>query len=286
MTTPRQTATEMPAAAQACLERLDDAQRPTAQWAGPADDVSEAERRRWFYTPTDHGGLTLHQQRPAQQRTAMTLVAAGLTLAGYVTVATIMGLENVLDRVEGFTARFDRERGRDPGLYYLRVFGTPGDAGAWGYRFGGHHVSLNNLVVDGELVAATPCFMGADPAVSPLLGGALNRPLARAEDLARDLVRSLPPKPRQHAVLLPKAPSDLVTANRAAISEGDRVIPLVGIWRDEQFPDPAERDKLQTGSDAIDDAAGYTDADHRADPHSTGRHGESRNRDHVRERAL
>jgi hypothetical protein len=174
-----------------------------------------------------------------------------------------MGLENVLDRVEGFVTRFDRERGRDPGLYYLRVFGAPGDAGAWGYRFGGHHVSLNNLVVDGELVATTPCFMGADPAVSPLLGGALNRPLARVEDLARELVRSLSPQLRRQAVLLQKAPSDLVTGNRAAIGEGDRVIPLVGIWRDERFPDPAEQDKLQAGSDAIDDAAGYADADHR-----------------------
>src|SRR3984957_5257117 len=214
MTTPRQTATEMAEAAQAWLERLDDAQRTTAQWAGPADDVSEAERRRWFYTPTDHGGLTLHQQRPAQQRAAMTLVAAGLSLAGYVTVATIMGLENVLDRVEGFVTRFDRERGRDPGLYYLRVFGAPGDAGAWGYRFGGHHVSLNNLVVDGELVATTPCFMGADPATSPLLGGAANRPLARAEDLARELVRSLPPQLRQQAVLLPRGPSRLFPPHR------------------------------------------------------------------------
>jgi Protein of unknown function (DUF3500) len=262
MTTRRQTATTMAEAAQAWLERLDDAQRPAAQWAGPADDVSESERRRWFYTPTDHGGLALHQQRPAQQRAAMALVAAGLSLAGYVTVATIIGLENILDRVEGFTARFDRERGRDPGLYYLRVFGTPGDAGAWGYRFGGHHVSLNNLVVDGELVATTPCFMGADPAVSPLLGGAVNRPLAQVEDLARELVRSLPPELRQQAVLLPKAPSDLVTGNRSAISEGDRVIPLVGIWR-ERFPDDTEQDKLQAASDSIDNAAGYTDANHR-----------------------
>jgi hypothetical protein len=263
MITPRQTATEMAEAAQAWLERLDDEQRPAAHWAGPADELGEAERRRWFYTPTDHGGLALHQQRPAQQRAAMTLVAAGLSLAGYVTVATIMGLENILDRVEGFTARFDRERGRDPGLYYLRVFGTPGDAGAWGYRFGGHHVSLNNLVVDGELVATTPCFMGADPAVSPLLGGASNRPVGQTEDLARELVWSLPPQLRRQAVLLPKAPSDLVTANRTAISEGDRVIPLAGIWR-ERFPDPAEQDKLQTASDAIDGAAGYTDADHQA----------------------
>jgi hypothetical protein len=261
--TSRQTATEMAEAAQAWLDRLDNVQRPTAQWPGPADNASEADRRRWFYTPTDHGGLTLHQQRPAQQRAAMALVAAGLSPAGYVTVATIMGLENILDRVEGFTARFDRERGRDPGLYYLRVFGTPGDAGAWGYRFGGHHVSLNNVVVDGELVATTPCFMGADPAVSPLLGGAVNRPLARVEDLARELVQSLPPQLRRQAILLPKAPSDLVTANRSAVSEGNRVIPLAGIWR-ERFPDDAEQDKLQAASDAIDDAMGYTDAHHQA----------------------
>jgi hypothetical protein len=43
-----------------------------------------------------------------------------------VTVETIIGLENVLDHTEGFKASFDRERGRDPGMYYLRVFGEPG----------------------------------------------------------------------------------------------------------------------------------------------------------------
>ena len=144
----------------------------------------------------------------------MKLVATGLSMAGYVTVATTIGLENVLDRVEGFVTRFDRERGRDPGLYYLRVFGEPGGDGPWGWRFGGHHVSLNNLVVDGELVATTPCFMGADPASAPLLGGAVNRPLARVEDLARELVRSLTPDLAARAVLLDKAPSDVVTANR------------------------------------------------------------------------
>ena len=133
--------------------------------------------------------LTIHQQRPAQQRAAMRLVSTG-----YVTVATIMGLENVLDYIEGFKASFNRDRGRDPGLYYLRVFGEPGEQGLWGWRFGGHHISLNNLIVDGVLVATTPCFLGANPATSPLLGGAVNRPLARVEDLGRDLVRSLRPQ--------------------------------------------------------------------------------------------
>jgi hypothetical protein len=258
----RAVAERMAEAARIWLDSLDADQRTFATGPVPADDGSDAERRRWFYTPTDHGGLTAHQQRPAQQRAAMRLVATGLSTAGYVTVATTMGLENILDHVEGFVTRFDRERGRDPGLYYLRVFGEPGGPAPWGWRFGGHHVSLNNLVVDGALVATTPCFMGADPAVSPLLGGCVNRPLARVEDLARELVRSLRPELAARAVLLDRAPSDFVTGNRTSIAEGDRVIPLAGIWRDERFPDDVEQAKLQALSDATDANTGYADTDH------------------------
>ena len=254
----------MAEAARAWSDTLDAGQRTIGQGTVPSNDASDNERRRWFYTPTDHGGVTVHQQRPAQQRAAMRLVSTGLSPAAYVTVATIMGLENVLDYTEGFVVRFDRERGRDPGMYYLRVFGEPGGEGLWGWRFGGHHVSLNNLVVDGVLVATTPCFLGADPATSPLLGGAVNRPLARVEDLGRDLVRSLRPELAERAILLPKAPSDLITANRTYVTDGDRIIPLVGIWRDERFPDPVEQERLQSISDAIDAAAGLSDTDHEA----------------------
>src|SRR3954468_18432143 len=207
----REVARRMAEAATAWLDGLEPQQRRVAAGAVPADGASDAERRRWFYTPTDHGGPTFHAQRPAQQRAAMRLVASGLSTPGYVTVATVIGLENVLDHAEGFVTRFDRERGRDPGLYYLRVFGEPGERGAWGWRFGGHHVSLNNLVVDGAVVATTPCFLGADPASSPLLGGARLRLLGRVEDLGRELVRSLAPDLAERAVLLPRAPSDIVT---------------------------------------------------------------------------
>ena len=158
----------------------------------------------------------------------MRLVSTGLSPAAYVTVATIMGLENVLDHTEGFVAGFDRERGRDPGLYYLRVFGEPAAQALWGWRFGGHHVSLNNLVVDGALVSTTPCFLGANPAVSPLLGDIVNRPLAQVEDLARELVRSLHPELADPSRPAPARPSDVVTVNRTMVTDGDRLLPLVG----------------------------------------------------------
>ena len=260
----REVAAGMAEAAHAWFDTLDAEQRTIGQGAVPADNPSDNERRRWYYTPTDHGGLTIHQQRPAQQRAAMRLISTGLSPAAYVTVATIMGLENVLDYIEGFKASFSRERGRDPGMYYLRVFGEPGDEGLWGWRFGGHHVSLHNLVLDGVLVATTPCFLGANPAVSPLLGGAVNRPLARVEDLGRDLMRSLRPELTARAILLPKAPSDFVTVNLTYVTDGDGVFPLVGMYRAERFPDPVQQAQLKSLRDAIAEVTELSDADQQA----------------------
>ena len=78
----RQVAGAMAEAATAWLGLLDDGQRQAASGEVPSGDLSDGERRRWFYTPTDHGGLTVHQQRPAQQRAAMRLVAPGLSTPG------------------------------------------------------------------------------------------------------------------------------------------------------------------------------------------------------------
>lgn len=246
-------AQRMAEAAGTWLDSLDPGQREVAVGPAPgADGETEAERTRWFYTPTDHGGLTFHEQRPAQHRMVMRLVASGLSEAGYTTVATVLGLENVLDRVEGFSVDWGRERTRDPGLYYLRVFGEPGGPRPWGWRFGGHHVSLNNLVVDGRVVAITPCFLGADPAASPLLGGTALRPLGAAEDLAGELVRSLHPDLTARAVLLPTAPNDVVAGNSSWV--GDRVLRRRELWRrGGHVPDRADHP-----------VTGLNDADQRA----------------------
>ena len=261
-TAARQVADQMAEAALAWLDALDPGQRSVAAGRAPsADAESDAERRTWFYTPTDHGGLTLGAQRPAQQRLAHRLVASGLSTPGYVTAATIVGLDNVLDQVEGWSVDWGRERGRDPGLYYLRVFGEPGGAAPWGWRFGGHHVSLNNLVLDGAVRAVTPLFFGADPASSPLLGPAPLRPLAGAEDLARELVRSLDAAQAGQAILLDRAPSDIVGGNRAYLSDGDQVIHLRDIWRG-QFTDPGLLERVTRMGDGAELASGYDAADH------------------------
>src|ERR1700712_1657044 len=190
----RSVGSAMSEAAAAWRDGLDEEQRAVGVWEWPAGST-EAERLRWFYTPTDHGGLTMHHLAPPQQRAAMRLLATGLSHAAYVTASLIMGLENVLDRLEGWQIGFARDRGRDPGMYYVRVFGNPAGDGQWAWRCGGHHVSVHHLVVDGAVVASTPCFLGSDPAVSPLLGGRELRLLGGVEDLARQPLPSRRPDP-------------------------------------------------------------------------------------------
>jgi hypothetical protein len=161
----------------------------------------------------------------------MRLLTTGLSVPGYTAAATIIGLENVLDAVEGFASRRGRERGRDPGLYYVRIFGTPQAGGTWGWRFGGHHVSLHYTIVGGEVVASTPNFLGADPADSPLLGPHLHRPLAAAEDLGRELFRSLDEPRRARALVSPVAPTDMIGSNRPRLEAGNRPLPIAGVFR-------------------------------------------------------
>jgi Protein of unknown function (DUF3500) len=248
--TRRDVATTMADAARAWLDTLDDGQRATAMWPFPADD----ERRLWFYTPTDHGGMTLGAMDPVQQRGAMRLLRSGLSEAAYNTATTVIGLENVLDAVEHWRSTFDRRRGRDPGMYFVRVFGEPGDGLTWGWRFGGHHVSVNHTIVDGELASSTPCFLGADPAHSPLLGPHLLRPLGGAEDLGRELVRSLDSGQFDRALVSPVAPVDLVTGNRPRAAQGDRPLPLQSIFRGELAAPLHEQ--MAKGQTLMEDAIG------------------------------
>ncbi len=244
-------AATMTEAARIWLGGLNAIQRAHAHHPWPSDE----ERHRWFYTPTDHGGLSLHQMGPGQQGQAMRLLASGLSRPGYVTASTIIGLENVLDEADGWEVDWGRPRGRDPQEYRLRVFGDPSTQGPWSWRFGGHHVSVQHLVLDGAVQASTPCFLGADPASSPLLGGLLLRPLGATEDLAGGLVRSLDAEQAAKAVLAPVAPVDLVTGNRPRIEDGNNVIPLADLWRG-RFTAPRLRDQVEAVHDVAETKAG------------------------------
>lgn len=226
---------------------------------------ADEDRTTWFYTPTDHGGLPLNGQRPSQQQVTMRLVAEGLSGPAYNTVAAVIGLENVLDRVEGFSREWGRERGRDPGLYWLRIFGRPEDK-LWGWRFGGHHVSLNYVIDDGRLVAATPCFIGSDPARAELLGGGELAPLRAVEDAARALVDGLSEAQLRLALLHPTAPSDIISGNRARMTPISKPAGMIHMNDATLWGSLLDDPRMAQLAEAIDRtaeaASGYQKTDH------------------------
>src|SRR5215472_18170814 len=206
------TATAMAEAAVLLLDLLDDSQRERMVAGFPG----EPERSRWFYNPSDHGGLTLTNCTPAQRVAALRLLATGLSQAGYNTAAAIMGHELILERQEDWPVLPGWGRVRDPLRYAVAIFGEPG-SDEWAWRFAGHHLSLHYTIVGGALAAATPSFFGADPAEAPLPGGGTLRPCAALEDLGRDLVRSLDQSQFGAALLARQAPPDIVTGNRPVL---------------------------------------------------------------------
>jgi hypothetical protein len=192
------------------LGSLSSEQREKTQFGFPEDEA----RRDWAYFPRAHAGLPLHDMDRAQQKAAHGLISAGLGLMAYGKVTSIIGLESVLNLLE--EGRMDVFR--DPGRYFMSIFGEPGPD-SWGCRIEGHHVCLNYTIVGGEVVSMTPNFLGANPA--SVRHGELDvvRPCAEEEDLGRELLSSLDEGQRAVAVLSEVAPPDLVLANAPTVPD-------------------------------------------------------------------
>src|SRR4051794_18971825 len=108
--------------------------------------ADEEARRDWHYVPPERVGLSFRDMAAAQEQAAYRLARAALGIEAFAAVTTIIGLEDVLDELEG------RARSRHRADYSVIVFDEPGDGTKpWGWRFEGHHVSLNVTVVDGEV---------------------------------------------------------------------------------------------------------------------------------------
>jgi len=190
--------------ARAWLNTLDEGQRERAWF--PFDT---AERFVWAYTPGQREGLAIRDMRPDQRSAAMAIVEASMSQRTAGEIAAIMALETVLGEIEQSAGRAGWLR-RDPELYWFAVFGEPA-GGRWSWRVGGHHVSVQ-VTLDGQtVVAATPSFLGANPAVVPGGPAAGRRTLTGEELLARELVAALTPEERGRAVVDDRAPADILT---------------------------------------------------------------------------
>jgi hypothetical protein len=199
-------------AANAFLSALDDDARARASFAFDSE-----ERFNWNFVPKPRAGLPLKAMSARQRSAAMELLRAGLSEKGYAKAEKIRELEVILAEIEQDARR------RDPDLYYVSIFGEPAADGTWGWRFEGHHLSLNWTFVRGRSIAPTPQFFGSNPDAVENGPHPHARVLAAEQDLARALLESLSEAQRAQAVVSAAAPPDIFSgAQRKAVMLDER----------------------------------------------------------------
>jgi hypothetical protein len=189
------------------------------QKAKAAFEFAGAERTNWHFIPRARKGLAIKEMTHEQRLLAHALLATGMSHRGYAKAVSIMSLEAVLAELEK-----GRVGGavRDPELYFVSVFGTPGGKEPWGWRVEGHHLSLNFTTAGDAAPALTPSFFGTNPGEIRTGPRAGTRVLAAEEELGRALVKSLTDEQRKTAVILAEAPKDIlnVPGRNATKAEG------------------------------------------------------------------
>lgn len=193
-------------AAQAYIKTLNSTQQDKLSFS-----LADEERYNWNYTPVARQGLPIKDMTKIQQEAAFALMRASLSEKGYKKAQQVRELEAILRSVEG------REVGdayRDPDNYYFTIFGKPAADEAWGWRFEGHHISLNFSSVSDEIVSVTPTFFGSNPARVPSGPREGWRILAPEEDLGRALVKSLTEEQQERVLIAREAYPDIVTTNK------------------------------------------------------------------------
>jgi Protein of unknown function (DUF3500) len=203
------------AAATAFLGTLSAAERRRAVFA-----FDDRERLDWHYVPRRREGLALRDMPAPARAAAHELMKASLSAAGYAKAVNVIRLEDVLRQLETFGGLL-----RDPENYSVSVFGMPGTGAPWGWRFEGHHLSLNFSLVPSRPVAVTPTFLGANPAEVPK--GPLKglRTLAREQELGRALARSMDTPRRARMLIGDQSLGDIVSGPGRA----DRLGAPVGV---------------------------------------------------------
>lgn len=167
-------------------------------------------RHRWTYVPRIRAGLTFADLDRNCRKAVHKLLATVLSPRAYAQAATIMALEDVLDHAE------QHQLDRHQTDYWIVLFGDPATEPSWGWRFEGHHISIN-ITVRGDRLFTTPCFLGANPAVVRHDDTPVVAPLNIEEHLARTLLRALDPGNRALAVVSDVAPDDIRTRYAARV---------------------------------------------------------------------
>lgn len=178
-------------------------------------ELSSEERKSFFYTPVYRKGTTFNDYNKEQTAAALALLKASISENAFEKTKEIMDLEKILIVLENNPKMPDGSAKRDPLNYHFWIFGNPEKDHYWGWRFEGHHISLNFVASEGSLVSSTPFFLGTNPG-RVLEGEQKGHEVLKLEtDYGYAMVNSLTPQQLEVARFSETAPVDMFTSNHS-----------------------------------------------------------------------
>jgi hypothetical protein len=176
--------------------------------------MEDPERYNLNFIPIERKGTTFHDFDERQKNAALALLNASLSNEGYWKTTEIIELEKILFVLENNKNKFsDGNPWRDPLNYHFWIFGNPSPDNLWGWKFEGHHISLNFVSTENRIVSSTPSFMGTNPAVMEVQGHKRKEVLKKEADLGFQLVNSLTGDQLKIARFSDTAPEEIITRN-------------------------------------------------------------------------
>ncbi|MEO9894702.1 DUF3500 domain-containing protein [Aurantibacter sp.] len=175
--------------------------------------LDDEERFNMKYIPISRKGPRFHDFNEIQKSAAIDLLKSSLGEEGFRKSKDIMSLEKVLRVIEDDDNDLmpDGRPRRDPLNYHFLIFGDPASENPWGWKFEGHHLSLNFTSSDGKISSATPIFFGANPGVIKITGHKDKEVLKKETSLSFKLVNSLSSEQLKKAKFADIAPEEIIT---------------------------------------------------------------------------
>jgi hypothetical protein len=161
--------------------------------------LGDPERYIWNYRVANRVGLPVFELDDADRELLWELLGSALSPEGTAQARDIIAIER-------YVYETTQDESRDPDWYFLTLFNMPRTEGDWGWRFEGHHLSVNLTLLNGEVVGATPLFLGSQPSIRGEI-----EPLAREASAGRALLEALDTNQRRRAVFASEPPDDILT---------------------------------------------------------------------------
>jgi len=167
--------------------------------------LGDPERYIWNYQVAGRVGLPLFEMDTDDRERLWALLESAMGSQGARQARDIIAIErHVFETTD--------DESRDPDWYFLTLFNLPTMQGGWGWRFEGHHISVNFTLLEGKVVGTTPLFLGTEPARRAATSTRAEiQPLAREAAAGRTLLESLDADQRRRAVFASEPPDDIIT---------------------------------------------------------------------------